>query len=39
VLLGVLVALPALGTDFYVPALPDLAAEFGVPAASAQFTL
>jgi DHA1 family bicyclomycin/chloramphenicol resistance-like MFS transporter len=39
VLLGVLVALPALGTDFYVPALPDIAAEFDVPAAAAQFTL
>ena len=38
-LLGVLVALPALGTDFYVPALPDIAAEFDVPAAAAQFTL
>jgi len=39
VLLGVLIALPALGTDLYVPALPLLAQALGGDADSAQFTL
>ena len=38
-LLGVLVALPALGTDLFVPALPLLAQALSVDAAAAQFTL
>ena len=39
VLLGVLIALPALGTDLYVPALPEIARALGAPVAAAQFTL
>jgi len=39
VLLGVLVALPALGTDLFVPALPLLADALAVEAGAAQFTL
>ena len=39
VLLGVLIALPALGTDLYVPALPILAQALGADAESAQLTL
>ena len=38
-LLGVLIALPALGTDLYVPALPVLAQALGGDADAAQFTL
>jgi DHA1 family bicyclomycin/chloramphenicol resistance-like MFS transporter len=39
VLLGVLVALPALGTDLFVPALPLLAQALVADAGAAQFTL
>jgi DHA1 family bicyclomycin/chloramphenicol resistance-like MFS transporter len=39
VLLGVLIALPALGTDLYVPALPVLAEALGASADGAQLTL
>jgi DHA1 family bicyclomycin/chloramphenicol resistance-like MFS transporter len=39
VLLGVLVALPAMGTDLFVPALPLLAQALAVDAGAAQFTL
>jgi len=39
VLLGVLVALPALGTDLFVPALPVLAQALAVEVGAAQFTL
>jgi DHA1 family bicyclomycin/chloramphenicol resistance-like MFS transporter len=39
VLLGVLIALPALGTDLYVPALPGLAQALGAHADAAQLTL
>jgi DHA1 family bicyclomycin/chloramphenicol resistance-like MFS transporter len=39
VLLGLLIALPALGTDLFVPALPALADALGVPASTAQLTL
>ncbi len=39
VLLGVMIALPALGTDLYVPALPEIARALSVPVAAAQFTL
>jgi MFS transporter, DHA1 family, multidrug resistance protein len=39
VLLGVLIALPALGTDLFVPALPVLAEALAVDAGAAQFTL
>jgi DHA1 family bicyclomycin/chloramphenicol resistance-like MFS transporter len=39
VLLGVLIALPALGTDLYVPALPLLAQALGADADAGQFTL
>jgi MFS transporter, DHA1 family, multidrug resistance protein len=39
VLLGLLIALPALGTDLFVPALPALALGLGVPAGAAQLTL
>ena len=39
ILLGVLIALPALGTDLYVPALPQVAASLGAGPAAAQFTL
>ena len=38
-LLGILVALSALGTDLYVPALPDTAASFGAPVSATQLTL
>ena len=38
-LLGVLVALPALGTDLFVPALPVLAQALAVEVGAAQFTL
>ncbi len=38
-LLGFLVALSALGTDLYVPALPDTAASFGAPVSVTQLTL
>ena len=39
VLLGALIALPALGTDFFVPSLPALAESFAVDAAGAQLTI
>ena len=39
VLLGVLIALPALGTDLFVPALPGLAQALAVEVGAAQFTL
>jgi MFS transporter, DHA1 family, multidrug resistance protein len=39
VLLGVLIALPALGTDIFVPALPDLARALDAPVSAAQFTM
>jgi MFS transporter, DHA1 family, multidrug resistance protein len=39
VLLGVLIALPALGTDLFVPALPRLAETLAVDVVTAQFTL
>jgi DHA1 family bicyclomycin/chloramphenicol resistance-like MFS transporter len=39
VLLGVLVALPALGTDLYVPALPLVARSLAVEVGAAQLTL
>ncbi|MGQ0543756.1 MAG: multidrug effflux MFS transporter [Betaproteobacteria bacterium] len=39
VLLGALIALPALGTDFFVPALPALAEAFAVDAGAAQLTI
>jgi DHA1 family bicyclomycin/chloramphenicol resistance-like MFS transporter len=39
VLLGVLIALPALGTDLYVPAMPALARALGAEVDAAQFTL
>jgi len=35
----VLIALPALGTDLFVPALPVLARDLGVEVAAAQLTL
>ena len=38
-LLGVLIALPALGTDLFVPALPALASALSVDVGAAQFTL
>lgn len=38
-LLGLLVALPAMGTDLFVPALPQLALALAADAAAAQFTL
>jgi DHA1 family bicyclomycin/chloramphenicol resistance-like MFS transporter len=38
-LLGVLISLSALGTDLYVPALPDVAAAYSAPVSAAQFTL
>jgi DHA1 family bicyclomycin/chloramphenicol resistance-like MFS transporter len=38
-LLGVLVALPAMGTDLFVPALPLLAQALAADAGAAQFTL
>lgn len=39
ILLGILVALSALGTDLYVPALPDTAASFAAPVSATQLTL
>jgi DHA1 family bicyclomycin/chloramphenicol resistance-like MFS transporter len=39
VLLGVLIALPALATDLYLPALPDVARALDAPVSAAQFTL
>jgi DHA1 family bicyclomycin/chloramphenicol resistance-like MFS transporter len=39
ILLGVLMALSALGTDLYVPALPDTAAYFSAPVSATQLTL
>ena len=39
ILLGILIALPALGTDLYVPALPDVARSLSAPVSAAQFTL
>jgi DHA1 family bicyclomycin/chloramphenicol resistance-like MFS transporter len=39
VLLAALIALPALGTDLYVPALPALAASLGAQVDAGQFTL
>ena len=39
ILLGILVALSALGTDLWVPALPDAAASFSAPVSATQFTL
>ena len=38
-LLGILIALSALGTDLYVPALPDVAASFASPVSAAQLTV
>ena len=38
-LLGILVALPALGTDLFVPAMPELARALAVEVGAAQFTL
>lgn len=38
-LLGVLIALPALGTDLFVPSLPRIAEALSVDVAAAQFTL
>jgi len=39
ILLGILIALSALGTDLYVPALPGIADAFGAPVSAAQLTL
>lgn len=39
VLLGVLIALPAMGTDLFVPAMPVLAQALAVEVGAAQFTL
>jgi len=39
VLLGALIALPALGTDFFVPSLPALAESFSVDAGAAQLAI
>jgi MFS transporter, DHA1 family, multidrug resistance protein len=38
-LLGILIAFSALGTDLYVPAMPDAAASFGAPVSATQLTL
>ena len=38
-LLGILVALPALGTDLYVPALPDVSRSLDAPVGATQATL
>jgi MFS transporter, DHA1 family, multidrug resistance protein len=38
-LLGILIALSALGTDMYVPALPAVGAAFAAPVSAAQLTL
>ena len=35
ILLGILIALSALGTDLYVPALPDVAAFYAAPVSAA----
>jgi DHA1 family bicyclomycin/chloramphenicol resistance-like MFS transporter len=37
--LGILIALPALGTDLYVAAMPAVAQGFGAPVDAVQFTL
>ena len=39
VLLGLLIALPALGTDLFVPSLPVLARALQVEVAAAQLTI
>ena len=39
ILLGILIALSALGTDLYVPALPGIADAFDAPVSAAQLTL
>jgi DHA1 family bicyclomycin/chloramphenicol resistance-like MFS transporter len=39
ILLGILIALSALGTDMYVPALPDVAASYAAPVSAAQLTI
>jgi len=39
VLLGILVALPALGTDLYIPALPEVSRSLGAPVSATQATL
>ena len=39
IILGLLAMLMPLSIDMYLPALPVIAAEFGVPAGSAQKTL
>jgi DHA1 family bicyclomycin/chloramphenicol resistance-like MFS transporter len=39
ILLGALIALPALGTDFFVPSLPALAEAFAVDAGAAQLAI
>jgi MFS transporter, DHA1 family, multidrug resistance protein len=39
ILLGILIALSALGTDLYVPALPDVAAFYAAPVSAAQLTV
>jgi DHA1 family bicyclomycin/chloramphenicol resistance-like MFS transporter len=39
VLLSALIALPALGTDLYAPAVPQLSAALGADVAAGQFTL
>jgi DHA1 family bicyclomycin/chloramphenicol resistance-like MFS transporter len=38
-LLGILIAFSALGTDLYVPALPDTAASFAAPVSATQLIL
>jgi DHA1 family bicyclomycin/chloramphenicol resistance-like MFS transporter len=38
-LLGLLIALPALGTDLFVPSLPALAQSLGAPVSAGQMTL
>jgi MFS transporter, DHA1 family, multidrug resistance protein len=39
ILLGILIALSALGTDLYVPALPDVAVFYAAPLSAAQLTV
>src|SRR5215212_6607429 len=39
ILLGVLIALPALGTDLFVPALPSLTFALGAEVGAAQLTM
>jgi DHA1 family bicyclomycin/chloramphenicol resistance-like MFS transporter len=39
ILLGLLIGLSALGSDFFVPALPDTAAWFSAPVSATQMTL